>query len=246
MTNDRDNTTADPSVSATYRQLADERAPADLDDKILHRAAAAPRVDSGIGRAWMKPVAWAATIGLSLAIVLEMTQLPQAPLDINVVAPPAPTDERPALAPASVKPAAAKESRTTKPSRHRSESGAIEASSAQPMVPAAAPAPAPAIPPKPAQAQDLESTDLQPLEDDDMTPDARSDEVAGPAAFAVRAERMLLEQPPVLCPETVREVAEDWYQCIEAQRNRVPSARIAAELEEFRKKFPNFQVPATE
>lgn len=239
MTNDRDNPTADPSVSATYRQLADERAPASLDDKVLHRAAATSRVSSGIGRAWMKPVAWAATIGLSLAIVLEMTQLPQAPLDINVAAPPAPADERPTLAPASLEPAAAKESRNIKPSRHRAESGAIEESKAQPMVPAPAPAPA--------QPQDLESTDLQPLEDDDLTPDARSDEVAGTAAFAVRAERMLLkQQPSALCPETVREVAEDWFQCIEVQKNGVPSARIAEELEEFRKRFPNFQVPDTE
>ena len=240
MTNDRDNTTADPSVSATYRQLADERAPASLDEKVLHRAAAEPRISSGIGRTWMKPVAWAATIGLSLAIVLEMTQLPQAPLDVTVMAPPAPTNEPPMQAPASVEPAAAKESRNTKPSRHRSESGAIEESKALPM------APAPAITPAPAQPQDLESTDLQPLEGDDMAPDARSDEVAGTAAFAVRAERLLLKQPPALCPETVREVAEDWYQCIEAQRSGVPSARIAEELEEFRKRFPNFRVPGTE
>ena len=247
MTNDRDNTTADPSVSATYRQLADERTPAGLDEKVLHRAAAAPRISSGIGRAWMKPVAWAATLGLSLAIVLEMTQLPQAPLDIDVVAPPVPTDERPALAPASVEPAAAKESRNTKPSRHRSESGVIEESKAQPMVPVPAKAPAKAIAPEPVLLQDLESTDLQPPEDDDMTPDARSDEVAGTAAFAIRTERMLQKQPPaLLCPETVREVAEDWYQCIEVQKNRVPSTRIAEELEEFRKKFPNFQVPGTE
>ena len=249
MTNDRNNSTADPSVSATYRQLADERTPAGLDEKVLHRAATAPRKSSGIGRAWMKPVAWAATIGLSLAIVLEMTQLPQAPLDINVVAPPAPTDERPALAPASVEPAAAKESRNTKPSRHRSESGVIEESKAQPMVPAATPAKAEAeaIAPEPVQPQDLESTDLQPFEDDDMTPGARSDEVAGAAAFAVRTERMLLKQSPtLLCPETVREVAEDWYQCIELQKTEVPSPRIAEELEEFRKRFPNFQVPGTE
>ncbi len=138
MTNDRDNMTADPSVSATYRQLADERTPAGLDEKVLQQAAAAPRIPAGIGRAWMKPLAWAATIGLSLAIVLEMTQLPQAPLDIDVVAPPAPADERPARVPASTEPAAAKESRNTKPARHRSESGAIEASRAQPMAPAQA------------------------------------------------------------------------------------------------------------
>lgn len=246
MTNDRDNMISDPSVSATYRQLADERAPADLDEKILHRAAAAPRAGSHLGRAWMKPVAWAATIGLSLAIVLEMTQLPQAPPDIDVVAPPAPTEKRPAPVPASLDPAAAKERRSIKPTRHRSETGALEESKARPMVPAAAPAPAPTSAAEAAQAQEIESTDLQPLADGDMTPAARSDAASGSAAFAVRAERMLLEQSPALCPETVREVAEDWYRCIEAQRNAASPARIAAELEEFQKRFPDFKVPDTE
>jgi hypothetical protein len=173
-----------------------------------------------------------------------MTQLPQAPLDIDVVAPPAPTEERPAPVPASLDPAAAKESRNIKPTRHRSETGAIEESKAQPMVPAPALAPTSAA--EAVHAQETGSTDLQPLADGDMTPAARSDAASGNAAFAVRAERMLLEQPPALCPETVREVAEDWYQCIEAQRNAVSPARIAAELEEFRKRFPNFEVQDAE
>ena len=145
MTNDRDKMTADRSVSATYRELANEKAPAGLDAKVLQSAAALPRARSGIGRAWMKPVAWAATIGLSLAIVLELTQVPSAPPDVNLqnaesVAPP--TDERPALAPASVESAATKESRSTKPSRHRSASGAVEEFEAPAMAPAMAPAPA--------------------------------------------------------------------------------------------------------
>jgi hypothetical protein len=256
MTNDRDKMTADRSVSATYRELADERAPASLDEKVLRRAAALPRARAGVGRAWMKPGAWAATIGLSLAIVLELTQIPQVPLDVDLldvdrVAPPAPRDEHPVLAPASVEPAAAKESRSTKPSKHRSESGAVEESTTQAMSPAMAPARAdakvqadvPAL--ESAQPQGLESADLQPLDDGDMTPDARSDEVAGTAAFAVRAKRMMLEQP-ALCPETVREVAEDWYRCIEAQGDEVPPARVAEEFEEFRKRFPDFQVSGTE
>ena len=269
MTNDRDKRTAEGLVSATYRELADERAPAGLDEKVLQRAAALPRARSGIGRAWMKPVAWAATIGLSLAIVLELTQIPQAPPDVGIldvesqdvdrlevdrVAPP--KDARPALAPASVEPAATKEGRSNKPSKHRSESGAVEESEAQAMAPAPAPAPAgakvqldtkvqaDAPAPEPARPQGLESTDSQRL-DDDMTPDARSDEIAGTAAFAVRSKRMMLEQPP-LCPETVRKVAEDWYRCIEAQRIEVSAPRVARELEEFRTKFPDFQVSDTQ
>ncbi|MGB5510701.1 MAG: hypothetical protein WBM87_03230, partial [Woeseiaceae bacterium] len=166
MTNDRDNMTADPSVSATYRQLAKERTPASLDEKVLQKAAAAPSAGSRRGMVWMKPVAWAATIGLSLAIVLEMTQLPQAPLEVDVVAPPARTNTRPTPVPVSLDPAAA-ESRNTKPTRHRSETGAIEESKAQPMVPAATPEPASAR--EAAQPKVIESPDLGPLADGDMT-----------------------------------------------------------------------------
>ena len=78
-----------------------------------------------------------------------------------------------------------------------------------------------------------------------MTPDARSDEVAGTQAFAVRAKGLMLEQP-ALCPETVRKVAEDWYRCIEAQGNEVSAPRIARELEEFRTRFPDFRPSDTE
>lgn len=255
MSNDRDKTTADRSVSTTYRQLANERTPADLDEKVLRMAAAEPRVVQRTRRAWMKPVAWAATVGLSLAIVLEITKLPRAPLDGDGVMPPAPTEERPALAvpsaepaptedrpavaPASIEPATASERRKTKPPRHRLESDGIAESGAQPIAPAQAAAPEPARP------SVLESTDVQSLDDLDVAPDARSDKASDSAAFAVRAERMLFEQQP-LCPEKVREVAEDWYRCIETQRSTAPAAHVAEELEEFRRKFPDFQAPDPE
>lgn len=254
MTNDRDDMTADRSVSATYHELADERAPAGLDEQVLRRAAAQPRTGSFFGGGWMKPVAWAATIGLSLAIVLELTQVPQAPLEVDFVTPV--TDERRTPAPASVEPAAPQESRGTKPARHRSETGAVEESEARAMAPTTTTAPVPAaetskakvqahVPaPEPAEPQAAESTDLQPRVDRDMTSAPRGDAVTG-AAFAARANRLMLEQPN-LCPETVREVAEDWYRCIEAQRNNVPAARVDEELEEFRNRFPDFQVSDTE
>jgi hypothetical protein len=64
----------DPRVTQTYRDLATEKAPAALDDKVLAMAAAAARTPYGLARAWMRPVAWAATIGLCLAIVVEVAR----------------------------------------------------------------------------------------------------------------------------------------------------------------------------
>ena len=67
----------DEAVSATYRQLSQEGAPNHLNDKVLQQAARnalRPRYSRSI--MWTRPLAWAATVGLCLAIVLEVTRVP--------------------------------------------------------------------------------------------------------------------------------------------------------------------------
>jgi hypothetical protein len=69
-------------VSASYRELAGERAPAHLDQEILQLAAShAEHADYARSVNWTRPLAWAATIALCLAITLELTRVP-APEDI--------------------------------------------------------------------------------------------------------------------------------------------------------------------
>ena len=63
----------DPEVSALYRELATERPPERLDRAVLKAAAVRPAPKPW--PRWTRPAAWAATIGLSLAIVLEQTVL---------------------------------------------------------------------------------------------------------------------------------------------------------------------------
>lgn len=67
---------ADERVSRTYRELADERTPARLDKKVLRQAAKAARPPYAKSIVWTKPVAWAATIAICLAITLQVTQVP--------------------------------------------------------------------------------------------------------------------------------------------------------------------------
>ena len=86
MTTEREEGEMDKLVSETYRELGVEKAPEHLNQNILRMAAAdgKPGHSNGfLSGAWMKPVAWAATIGLSLAIVLELTEVPTiaVPLD---------------------------------------------------------------------------------------------------------------------------------------------------------------------
>lgn len=83
--NDRPETTdVDPQVSAHYASLADEVTPANLDQAILRNAARAVRADNRRGSfgAWFRPVAFMATVGLSLAIILDLS-------DTSIFTPPA-------------------------------------------------------------------------------------------------------------------------------------------------------------
>lgn len=81
MTNERQHpdftAETDETVSATYRELSREGAPDHLNEKVLQQAAERalrPRYSRSV--MWTRPLAWAATVGLCLAIVLEVTRVP--------------------------------------------------------------------------------------------------------------------------------------------------------------------------
>lgn len=94
MTSERKNEDRDRLVRDTYKALAKERAPDRLNNQVLRQAADAGRSRYSLTRAWTRPVAWAATIALSLAIVLDLTRLPQTRSDaIGISAPDVSMDE---------------------------------------------------------------------------------------------------------------------------------------------------------
>ena len=69
---------SDPTVSAEYRTMATERTPPELDAAVLKKAEAAVK-DTGLRgftAFWFRPLAFVATLGLSLALLLELTRPP--------------------------------------------------------------------------------------------------------------------------------------------------------------------------
>ncbi len=85
----------DPQVSAYYEKLADEKTPANLDRAVLREATRAVRTDNRMGSfgAWFRPVAFMAMVGLSLAIILDLsdTSIFSPPADMSFeITPPAP------------------------------------------------------------------------------------------------------------------------------------------------------------
>ncbi len=78
--NNRPGDESDPLVSASYRATATERTPPELDAAVLKKAEAAPN-DTGLRRFtafWFRPLAFVATLGLSLALLLELNRSPES------------------------------------------------------------------------------------------------------------------------------------------------------------------------
>lgn len=71
----------DRLVSATYRDLANEKPSDTLNKSIFQQASAAAKPKYLRSMSWMHPVAWAATIALCFAIALEVTRVPQPETD---------------------------------------------------------------------------------------------------------------------------------------------------------------------
>ena len=88
MTTDSGNVD-DRLVSETYRDTATECAPERLNAAVLKTAASAARPKYSLMRTWTRPVAWAAVVMLSFALVLELTQSPAPSFDEQLPAAPA-------------------------------------------------------------------------------------------------------------------------------------------------------------
>ncbi len=80
----------DPEVSAQYRALATETTPNKLDKAVLRAASKAVKSKNSTGwsTTWYRPVTFVATLGLSLALLLELSefQLFDPPPDFGIQA----------------------------------------------------------------------------------------------------------------------------------------------------------------
>ncbi|MDH3337970.1 MAG: hypothetical protein OER22_14565 [Gammaproteobacteria bacterium] len=80
MTQERNTTEPGAETNArltqTYRELAHERVPDHLDRAVLQAAAKAARPRYSRLRSWTRPMAWAATVMLSVALVLQISDVP--------------------------------------------------------------------------------------------------------------------------------------------------------------------------
>ena len=226
MTTESDPFERDELVTETYRELGVEKAPEHLNQSILRMASGGSK-QTGAGKllfaAWMKPLAWAATIGLSLAIVLELSQVPTAAVRSDTVPAVESIREEAKLQDASVlekaESPARMQSRSNLQAISEDELGRSVASDADVAVPAAE---KPASPQSTARKRAADA----PTENKSM------------ASFAVLAEQKESDIAES-CEAAVRLSADDWLLCIANLRQSGAEEAADLEYEAFILEYPN-------
>jgi hypothetical protein len=219
----------DRRVSEIYRELASEKTSRKLDDKILEMAGSNARTRYGLVRSWIRPAAWAATIGLSLAFILEMSQYLDAPMQTPVSFDDAADDLM-----------IHDEAAADNEGRARQEASK----------PANAPAPA-SMKLAPSEALSAVATETETtsprkkLEDDNGTLlHEAADPLHHDANRAARAEASAeLKEQMQHCDDAVRAAAESWFECIDDLRENGLAEAAGQELEALIAAFPEFREP---
>jgi hypothetical protein len=242
MTTDKDT----QRVSEAYRDVAKETVPAALDRRVLDLAARAARSRYGLLRAWVRPVAWAATIGLSLAILLEMTWFIDVGMEPQPAAPL--TREERAKRDADVMQAKQDDERVTHGVARQAQTDAIAASEPTKPQAKASAATAESFAAKPTVREDPPAASAAAEERAPLREAAESSGLIEPAPGRLRSALSPAEdRPPApFCNDEARASADSWYECVEALRKRGLTDEADTELEALRETFTDFQEPLAE
>lgn len=243
MTNESNDN--DRRVSGAYREMANEQTPADLDRKVLAMAAAAARGRQGLPRTWFRPLAWAATIALSFALVLEISQVGDMPLVPDVTSPRTDADLADVLE-ESPRPAAATERQKNEAlvnqqlNKRSSDTPAAGKAAITPSQAEAAAADAAVNTPaaeSASVASDLEQDSRSLLREAEEQVRMRSE--PDRALGALAATRELTDR----CSQDARESAATWYECVRVLREAGQMEAAKLEFEALLVEFPDFEEP---
>ncbi len=241
---------SDPLVSRTYRESAQERVPDALDRAVLQQARqnAGNRYSRSV--IWLRPMAWAATIGLSLAIVIELANLPQ------------PTSEMLAL-PDAVAPqrleSKAQQSIDSKAQQNLDvevlelrarktvdDQGRVSLQNAPTL--GKTEAPESALEPEPGLASDADTFRLQDapvLEEAEAIARSREDNSKKLDAGSVAnfSRPAATARVPMPCEAEIRLTPETWLECIMELEDAGLDDMASRQREQLQESFPDFDLP---
>ncbi len=256
---------ADAEISARYRELAQERTPEHLDKAVLRAAAEAARPRYSRLRSWTRPLAWAATVVLSVALVLEVSKLPtpdsavfEAPAGDRALESsaaekqdvPAPHPDTEALKTATPEPATPAQSLEETPAASGTASVGRAASPQPPPIsaPDERQRPVTAAAPQLEQLRPKETDMLLRAEEQARHRIGESKRSAGQPeltdtvsvqAFGVAAD----EADAARCDESSAATPETWLECIAELEALGQTEAAQFERERLLQTFPDFELP---
>ena len=251
MNQDNDRFTSpdgDPELSGLYRDLATERAPEKLNRAVLKEAAVAAASRSSRTSAWFRPLAFVATVGLSLAVVMQISQSPELIVPRSGQ-PEARADDAKGQQ-KQKNDALDEEERKLAPIAGNSE--LLRQNKAQLADEApAADAATQSVSAEPITREDFkeESHDsVGAIEKSRSRAEVEPDQAIGllssgraaPSAEIMSALTAEVESEPAACDDDVRSQADTWWQCIEDLRADDKREIADNELEEFRTAHPDY------
>ncbi len=248
----------DTLVSRTYRESAVERVPDELDQAVLQRARQHSSNRYSRSVIWLRPMAWAATIGLCLAIVLEINNAPQATRE-QLALPAAPADaisdgkklDEEALQLIRTEGGAASSDMNEAIVPQRIETEALQQRARKTVddqgrvslqdVPQYSKSEAREFEFVPAEMRESqESKDNGPA----LAPMFEAaDGVANLPSIAVTASPAAASAIPAACDAQVRATPETWLACIEALEEDGLDEVAGEQREQLRAAFPDFDMP---
>jgi hypothetical protein len=248
MSNDKHQ---DEQVSAAYQSMARERTPEHLDDKVLRMAKAnAERPQYSRWIAWSRPLAWAATVALCLAITLEVTQV-TTPVDLATETVPAEVAAPTAL----MLPELQKDKQEPAPERDMDQQQALadaisseKHSAARGAAKMSANEPAPADRMRQsadlAEAESVEEMVVAPSMEIELkeSNELRREYGSSSAEFA-SSKAIAADMAVNKCSEESRLQAESWLECIIALEADGDSEAATRQRENLIEVFPDFKLP---
>lgn len=207
----------DTLVSRTYREAAVERVPDDLNQAVLRRARQHSRNRYSRSVIWLRPMAWAATIGLCLAIVVEINNVPQ------------PTPEQMALPAATADTISdGKKLDEEAVQAIRTEGGAASSDMNEAVVP-----------------QRIETEALQQRARKTVDDQGRVSlqDVPQHSKSEARELEFVPAEIPATCNAQARATPETWLACIEALEEEGLDEVAGEQREQLQAAYPDFDMP---
>jgi hypothetical protein len=235
MSNDNQH---DDIVSRAYQDLATERTPEHLDSKVLAMAASAARQPVySRWMSWSRPIAWAATVTLCLAISFELLQEPSAPPSAVPASPAPAVDPQTEARDAPARPDAAKldedKAHDDQPARDLARIGEPAKDEADEHWSLAEPEP---------QQELAESKTNTPAHEKAGLVRSASRQSSN-ARIASEATLGLADANSPGCSEERRATAESWQQCILELQEAGDESAAQRERDALTETFPDFKLP---